>query len=449
MARIQALLWRGLILALIASHAWISTAQSPPTGDRIIVPEGTDVKLKLLEALSSKTAHVGDPVALELADDLRVDGVVVVRKGAKARGEITVAKKSGRMGKAGDVALQIDYLRAGDVKIRLRGTKGAEGDSAVGRAIVLTAVSGLGIMKHGKDAEVPEGTQLTAFVFDDTSVLIAPPLPSVTPAENTPAPHPATDSTPPPTGEVPSSPPVNAPPPSNPTASTKPAVVCDRLRQPQRLDRSTHESIELGVMFGDGNTEVVHLSNADKKDASVTIERYAATGCMVETLEKIVPAAEKADVRLDLSQPHPDIGWMRVLSKGKAVSVSTTYESLRGNVLVSVPHDHLGSRGPTGRIMGIHHRWRIDQAKHNAFFAFFVNLSDYPVQVGICRSDHPNVSCRTLNHTVAPWAQIGFRISPSDRYLTIESEPGYSASTAIHLTDGEKQVFNASSSITF
>jgi PEGA domain len=148
--------------------------QSPTGGDRIVVREGTDVKLRFIEALSSKTAHAGDPVTMELAEDLRVNDVTVVHEGAKATGEITVAKKAGMLGKGGDLALQLYYLKAGDNKIKLRGTKGKEGDSKVGTAIVLTVLVGIfGLMKHGKNAEIPAGTTLTAYVMDDTAIAIS------------------------------------------------------------------------------------------------------------------------------------------------------------------------------------------------------------------------------------------------------------------------------------
>jgi hypothetical protein len=313
-------IWLGCILLLLIVQAGMCGAQTPAASDRIIVPEGTDVKLKLLEAVSSRTSKVGDPVALEVAEDLRVNGTVVVPKGAKAKGEITVAKKSGMMGKAGDLALQPYYVRAGDIKIELRGTKNAEGDSRVGKAIVLTAISGLGVLKRGKDAVVPEGTPLTAFVTKDTSVPIAllpvtpPPTPMVAIA---PFPRATTDSAPSLHGDTRPGTPDSVSPNSGDANNSKPTVVCDGLRQPRRLvDRRMHDLVLPGVTFGNGNTEELHLTNKDKNDLTVTIERYAGTGCMVETLDKVVPANGKAEVRLDLSQPKPGIGWLRVVTEG-------------------------------------------------------------------------------------------------------------------------------------
>lgn len=239
-------------------------------------------------------------------------------------------------------------------------------------------------------------------------------------------------------------------PQSSNANNSKPTVVCDGLRQPRTLKRGMREMVLPGVTFGNGNTEEIHLTNnkKDKKDETVTIERYAATGCMVETLDKVVPANGKAEVRLDLWQPKPEIGWLRIVTEGKAVGASTTHELLKGDTLVSQPNNFF-TRSPAGRLTRWHHRWVLNQSNNPAFLTLFVNLSEYPVQVAACGAPGPNYLCRTLNHTVAPMAQIAFRLNSSDRYEIIESEPGYSVSTALHLSDGEKQVFNASSSITF
>jgi hypothetical protein len=130
------------------------------------------VKLRFIEALSSKTSHSGDPVTLVLAEDLRVNGFTVVREGAKAMGQITVAQKSGMLGKGGDLALQLFYLNAGDDRIKLRGSKGQQGDSKIGATIALTVLFGIfGLLKHGKNAEIPAGTILTVYVMDDIAVL--------------------------------------------------------------------------------------------------------------------------------------------------------------------------------------------------------------------------------------------------------------------------------------
>jgi hypothetical protein len=136
-----------------------------------VLREGVDVNLTFAQDLSSKTAAEGDPVALTLVDDLKVGDVVVARAGAHAFGEVTKASKSGMMGKAGDLSIRLDYLKVGDSKIRLRGTKGKEGESGTTGAVVLTVLFGpIGLIKHGKNVEIKQGQALHAFVGDDITL---------------------------------------------------------------------------------------------------------------------------------------------------------------------------------------------------------------------------------------------------------------------------------------
>jgi hypothetical protein len=161
-----------LVTALTALS--IAFAQPPPA-PTLQLREGVDVPLKFSEAISSKDVAEGDPVNFVLAEDLKVGDIVVAREGAKAVGEVTHVKKAGMMGKGGELNVRLNYLRVGDVKIRLRGTKGREGDSKVGTSIALTVLFGpLGLIKHGKDIEIKAGTALNAFVSDDANVPAAP-----------------------------------------------------------------------------------------------------------------------------------------------------------------------------------------------------------------------------------------------------------------------------------
>jgi len=148
-----------------------SNTPNPGPDQKLVLKEGTDVKLRFAQELSSKTASEGDPVNFVLDEDLKVGDVVVARAGAKAVGTVTNAKKAGMMGKGGELNVRLEHLKAGDNKIRLRGTKGKEGDSKTGTAVALTVLFGpVGLIKHGKEIVVKEGTPLAAFVDDDVAL---------------------------------------------------------------------------------------------------------------------------------------------------------------------------------------------------------------------------------------------------------------------------------------
>ena len=121
--------------------------------------------------LSSKTATEDDPVNLVLDQDLKIGDIVIAKAGAKAVGTITHAKKAGMMGKAGELNMRLQYLIVGDTRLKLRGTKGKEGQGKEGTAVALTVLFGpIGLIKHGKNVDIKEGTPLLAYTDENFDV---------------------------------------------------------------------------------------------------------------------------------------------------------------------------------------------------------------------------------------------------------------------------------------
>jgi hypothetical protein len=142
-----------------------------PSG-KIVLTEGSDIPLTFNQDLSSKTAVEGDPVEFVLAEDIKVGDVVVAKAGSKAIGEVTNSKKAGMMGKAGELNIRLDYLKVGDTKVKLRGSKGKEGESGTTSAVVLTVLFGpIGLIKHGHNIEIKKGSPLKVFVSDDIGLV--------------------------------------------------------------------------------------------------------------------------------------------------------------------------------------------------------------------------------------------------------------------------------------
>ena len=68
--------------------------------------------------------------------------VVIAKAGARAVGTITHAKKAGMMGKADELNMRLQYPMVGDTRLKLRGTKGKEGQGKEGAAVALTVLFG-------------------------------------------------------------------------------------------------------------------------------------------------------------------------------------------------------------------------------------------------------------------------------------------------------------------
>jgi hypothetical protein len=165
----------------------VMTAPAPavvaaPAGARLVhIPEGTEVSVRFDQTVSSATASEGDRFPITLNDDVKLADGTVIPEGYKGVGEVTVAEKRGMMGKAGQLNVRFDYIRIGDTKVRLRGSKGQEGQGAVGATVVLTVLFGpLGLIKHGKDVVIQPGQTITAYVDSDTELAtpLAPPPPA-------------------------------------------------------------------------------------------------------------------------------------------------------------------------------------------------------------------------------------------------------------------------------
>ena len=172
--------------------------------------EGTPVKLRLSQTISSADAKVNQEVPFEVVEDVKVDNIVVLPKGATAIGTVTEAEPKRRMGRGGKLNVNISYARLADQeKAALRATKDSQGGGHVGAmtgAMVATAIvffpaAPLFLFMHGKDITIPQGTEITAFVDGDMHLDMA--RFGVSPTQSTPTSMPQAqaklivDSTPP------------------------------------------------------------------------------------------------------------------------------------------------------------------------------------------------------------------------------------------------------------
>jgi PEGA domain len=161
------------------SAASTAPGQPPPPGTLL---DGTPVKLRLSQTISSADAKVGQEVPFEVVDEVKVDGIVVVPKGATAIGTVTEAQPKRRMGRGGKLNVNISYVRLADQeKAALRASKDTQGGGHVGAmtgAMVATGIvffpaAPLFLFMHGKDITIPQGTEITAYVEGDMHLNMA------------------------------------------------------------------------------------------------------------------------------------------------------------------------------------------------------------------------------------------------------------------------------------
>jgi hypothetical protein len=175
------------------------TPSAPPSPNTLL--DGTSIKLRLAETISSSNAKVGQQVPFEVTEDVVVQGVTVLPKGAQAIASVTDASPKKSMGRGGKLDVNVDSARLADgEKVQLRAVQDNKGGGHVGAmtgAMVATAIvffpaAPLFLFIHGKDVTIPKGTEVTAFVQGDMKLDMAkfaaanaegaPVLPSTQPA---------------------------------------------------------------------------------------------------------------------------------------------------------------------------------------------------------------------------------------------------------------------------
>ncbi len=151
----------------------------PPVPKPGTLVDGTAIKLRLGENLSSENAKVGQQVSFEVTEDVLVDGVVVIPKGSSAIATVTEAQAKRRMGRGGKLDVNVDSTHmVNGQKVQLRAVRGDNGGGHVGgmtvgivaTALVFFPAAPLFLLMHGKDITIPEGTPVTAFVQGDTKL---------------------------------------------------------------------------------------------------------------------------------------------------------------------------------------------------------------------------------------------------------------------------------------
>src|SRR5271166_637498 len=82
-----------------SSPAQQATPNTPPPPHTLL--DGTPVKLRLSETISSADAKVGQEIPFEVVDDISVDQAVVLPKGSTAIANVTEADHKKSMGRGG------------------------------------------------------------------------------------------------------------------------------------------------------------------------------------------------------------------------------------------------------------------------------------------------------------------------------------------------------------
>src|SRR5208337_3207384 len=149
---------------------------------RLIIPDGTPVKLRLAESVSSAHARVGDPLDFVVVRDVGVQGFTVIPAGTMAHGSVTGVKGRRFLGMGGQVSLKLDSvdLVNGD-QVGLSASKKVKGGSRtklmvgamIATALIFLPATPVFLLTRGHDSTVVKSTEITARIDGTSSVLSA------------------------------------------------------------------------------------------------------------------------------------------------------------------------------------------------------------------------------------------------------------------------------------
>ena len=176
--RFQTVLMLLVLVSMISpSTASVSAAtrnsDDPPKSEKVI-PDGMEFTVVTIDEITSKIAAEGDPLTFKVAEDVKVDGQTVITKGSLVKGTVAQAKKAGMMGRGGTLGIRVESAMTIDnQKLKLRSTKGKEGDDKTGTTVALVVLFGpLGFLKKGKNAVIEPGTEIKVFTDEEKKVAI-------------------------------------------------------------------------------------------------------------------------------------------------------------------------------------------------------------------------------------------------------------------------------------
>jgi hypothetical protein len=153
-----------------------------------VLRAGSPIPVALSEALTTKGKHlkVGQRVQLEVAQDVLLNGRVVVPARSPVEGVLTEVRNKGMWGKSGGIHLQMKSVSINGSSIRLKGDMDSRGDTGTAGVVgAIVAFPIAGFFVTGTSAEMPLNMPGRAFL--DQDIALAPAVSETGPAVALPA----------------------------------------------------------------------------------------------------------------------------------------------------------------------------------------------------------------------------------------------------------------------
>jgi hypothetical protein len=146
----------------------IAAPQESQKPDVIVLKEGTEIKLKFAQNVTSRVARPGQMIEFVVAEPVVVDGVTLIKQGARSIGYVANTESAGGNGKGGAMEIRMEAVRTRGTIVKLTGADSRAEKRATGKVVGMTILFGLGgfLSARGSEVKIPEGTPMTAYVAE-------------------------------------------------------------------------------------------------------------------------------------------------------------------------------------------------------------------------------------------------------------------------------------------
>ena len=161
----------GAIDSRVAKLNKLAFSNNQPEVSTVEVAKDTLVKIKLLSALDTRKSRTGDAVAFQAVEDVYVNDLLVIAKGAPGTGKVTAVEQAKNFGRDAKLEISFETVQAVDgnsliiflgdkAKEETRSTAKAAGASVVGMAVLGPIGIVGGAFVHGQEITIPAGAEM-------------------------------------------------------------------------------------------------------------------------------------------------------------------------------------------------------------------------------------------------------------------------------------------------
>jgi PEGA domain len=149
--------------------------------DAQLIPEGTKVRVRLENTITSATAQEGETVELSVVEPVKIGDVTAFAEGARATGTVVEAHEKRRLGRAGKLDFSVDRVKGIDnqwVPVRYTVNKRSGESHAVqtgiltaGVALVFWPAAPVMLLIKGKDITINRGMAFDVYTDGNHTLL--------------------------------------------------------------------------------------------------------------------------------------------------------------------------------------------------------------------------------------------------------------------------------------